>query len=60
MKDLYEHLKGKSKKINPVDFKESIFDLCTRYLKSRSLTPDQMQKIARLRAYIDINFKKFL
>lgn len=56
MKDLYKHLKGTKPKIEIKDFKESIFDLCHKYLKS-GLNPKVAEKVARLRAYIEINFK---
>ena len=58
MKDLYKYLKGNKPKIEVKDFKESVFDLCNKYLKS-SLDQKVAPKIARLRAYIYINFKDY-
>jgi len=58
MKDLYKYLKGNKPKIEIKDFKESVFDLCNKYLKS-DLDQKVALKIARLRAYIDINFKDY-
>ena len=58
MKDLYKYLKGTKKEISINDFRESIFDLCHQYLKS-DIKPEIKTKIARLRAYIDINFKDY-
>ena len=59
MKDLYKYLKGNNKKIEVKDFKESVFDLCNKYLKSGIVDQKVSQKIARLRAYIYINFKDY-
>ncbi len=58
MKDLYKYLKGNKNKIDIKDFKESIFNLCHQYLKS-DIKPEIKTKIARLRSYIEVNFRNY-
>lgn len=51
--DIFKSLNKKA------DLRDSLMDLCQKWLESDLITDEQKIKIARLRSYIDINFKDF-
>ena len=56
--DLYNLLKDRPNKSDII--KKDVFELVDKLLKlDPDLTDAQRHKLARLRAYIEINFKKF-
>jgi len=54
--DLFNQIKEKGKDISIKDFKDSLIDLFDEMIK-QSIDKKDKEKIARIRAYVDIKFK---
>ena len=56
-KNIYNFLKGKDKNVNLSIFKDSVLELFSNIIKEDNINPINRNKLARLRAQIDIELK---
>lgn len=55
--DLFNFIKGAKEKIDLIDIQGPIMELAEKLMAQDGLTDTKRQKLARLRAYLDIHFK---